>query len=77
MRQHNAPMRTSSIQHNELTRTVVTPRPRSIPQKKNVPSFENAASIWGSFLILAAGFWFLRGWIDRRTAAGIVPQVNV
>jgi uncharacterized membrane protein YdjX (TVP38/TMEM64 family) len=33
------------------------------------PSFENAGLIWGSFLVIAGGFWFLGRWIDRRTAA--------
>ena len=33
------------------------------------PSFENAGLIWGSFLVIATGFWSLGRWIDRRTAA--------
>jgi uncharacterized membrane protein YdjX (TVP38/TMEM64 family) len=33
------------------------------------PSFENAAMIWGSFLVVAGGFWFLGRWIERRAAA--------
>jgi uncharacterized membrane protein YdjX (TVP38/TMEM64 family) len=30
------------------------------------PSFENVAIIWGSFLLLAGGFWLLGRRIDRR-----------
>jgi uncharacterized membrane protein YdjX (TVP38/TMEM64 family) len=31
------------------------------------PSFENAGLIWGSFFVIAASFWLLGRWIDRRT----------
>jgi uncharacterized membrane protein YdjX (TVP38/TMEM64 family) len=33
------------------------------------PSLENAGLIWGSFLVIAAGFWLLGRWIDRRAPA--------
>jgi len=32
------------------------------------PSFENVAIIWGSFLVLAGGFWLLGRRLDRRAA---------
>jgi uncharacterized membrane protein YdjX (TVP38/TMEM64 family) len=31
------------------------------------PSFENAGLIWGSFFVIAASFWLVGRWIDRRT----------
>lgn len=34
------------------------------------PSFENAGLIWGSFLLIASGFWLLGHWINRRTTIG-------
>jgi len=33
------------------------------------PSFENAGLIWGSFLLVAGGFWWIGRRIDRRAAA--------
>jgi uncharacterized membrane protein YdjX (TVP38/TMEM64 family) len=33
------------------------------------PSLQNAGLIWGSFLVIACGFWFLGRWIDRRAPA--------
>jgi uncharacterized membrane protein YdjX (TVP38/TMEM64 family) len=32
------------------------------------PTFENTGVIWGSFLVIACGFWLVGRWIDRRTA---------
>jgi uncharacterized membrane protein YdjX (TVP38/TMEM64 family) len=38
------------------------------------PSFENAALIWGSFLLIAVGFWLIGRWIDRRATAARTSQ---
>ena len=35
------------------------------------PTFENTGVIWGSFLVIACGFWLVGRWIDRRTAAAV------
>jgi uncharacterized membrane protein YdjX (TVP38/TMEM64 family) len=35
------------------------------------PTFENAGVIWGSFIVIAGGFWLVGRWIDRRTAAAV------
>jgi uncharacterized membrane protein YdjX (TVP38/TMEM64 family) len=35
------------------------------------PTFENAGVIWGSFIVIAGGFWLAGRWIDRRTATAV------
>jgi uncharacterized membrane protein YdjX (TVP38/TMEM64 family) len=35
------------------------------------PTFENAGVIWGSFIVIAGGFWLAGRWIDRRTATPV------
>ena len=33
------------------------------------PSLENAGLIWGSFIVIATGFWLVGRWMDRRVPA--------
>jgi uncharacterized membrane protein YdjX (TVP38/TMEM64 family) len=38
------------------------------------PSLENAGLIWGSFILVAGGFWLLGRWLDRRAPASGTGQ---
>ena len=38
------------------------------------PSLQNAGLIWGSFLVVAAGFWLLGRWIDRRAPTNVAAR---